>query len=92
MNTAKITPDVRNTLISSTELGLSVFVINGAQILGIKTFQDLIDAYERSERGDHSFKRVFGKKSREEIRRKIIVKNATHLRVVRDTEEKKQGS
>ena len=83
MNTARITPDVKKIPIDSQELGFSIFVINGSKILGINIFGELIDVYFKN---DTQFRHTFGKKSREEIRRKIIIKNAIHLRVVRDND------
>jgi hypothetical protein len=67
--------------VDSGELGFSVKVINGAQILKITTFGQLISA---SKERNEEFMSVFGKKSRDEIHRKIMVKTATHLSVVRN--------
>ena len=76
-----IPKSLRDLLINSKELNFSVRVLHGAEQLGIKTFNELIEAYEKD---DPRFLRIFGKKSQQEIRQKIIIKNATHLRVVRE--------
>lgn len=52
------------------DMGLSVRVISGCKKLGIKTFGELIERYQKKAR-DPDFTETFGKKSQREIQRKV---------------------